>query len=281
MNISEILTSSVFLGIRLRRQILTLFKNDCFLDAVYRNNKERFDDLIDQGLDPNHLRVFGKPVLHIATRLEHLSIVEALLENGADITGKAVGGVTALRIATENLYPEILYLLLKRGAPTDVFDNNGFDIVDFAANQRKQLTKLSGDIKAQAIRVCECLENPPLAEGPSVSQKKRYLEDEPPLPPASYGSEACRSFGITIADFFYDKKSKNAIPGDYQQHTTEFRHIRTHTVYDVLYTDILLKSSQRIKQQAQGVHRSFTWYHVPANNVSLRFVICRLLLISS
>jgi hypothetical protein len=207
------------------------------------------------------------------------------LENGADITGKSLAGETALRIGTENLYPDVLGLLLKKGAPTDVFNNNGFDIVSFAETQRKQLASLSGDIKDRAIRVCEYLESPPLAEGPSSSQKKRYLEDEPALPPVSYGNEACQSFGITVVDFFYNKtpaRSSSSTEAPFpSQHQTEFRSIRTYTVYDVLYTDILKKSSQRIKRQAQGKLLEFTRYHIPANNVSPLILPATLLLTSS
>jgi hypothetical protein len=59
------------------------------------------------------------------------------LARGADIIAQTVTGKTALRIATENLYPEVLDLLLKKGALTDVFDNSGFIIVGFAKTQRE------------------------------------------------------------------------------------------------------------------------------------------------
>jgi ankyrin repeat protein len=57
------------------------------------------------------------------------------LARGADIIAQTVAGETALRIATENLYPEVLDLLLKKGALTDVFDNSGFNIVGFAKHK--------------------------------------------------------------------------------------------------------------------------------------------------
>jgi len=59
------------------------------------------------------------------------------LARGADIIAQTVAGETALRIATENLYPEVLDLLLKKGALTDIFDNSGFNIVGFAKTQRE------------------------------------------------------------------------------------------------------------------------------------------------
>jgi hypothetical protein len=37
---------SVLIGLWLRRQIITLFKHDYFLDAVYRNDETRINDLI-------------------------------------------------------------------------------------------------------------------------------------------------------------------------------------------------------------------------------------------
>jgi ankyrin repeat protein len=123
------------------------------------------------------------------------------LAKGVDITGQTVVGETALRIITENLYLKVLDLLLRKGAPTDVFNNNGFDTADFAKTQRKQLASLSEDIEDRAIKVCECLESP-LAENSSGSQKKYYLENESDLTPPTLGNEACQSFGITIADFF-------------------------------------------------------------------------------
>lgn len=163
---------------RVRREIQQLANFDALLDAAYRNDEAKIDSLVAERLHPDRPRANGKLALHIATRLGYVGAVETLLKCEADITSKTWMGETALRIAAESHYPDVVKLLLEKGAPTDVFDND-FDFWRFAQAQRRLAAEPLDEampegerIKAEEYRirllsVCDYLDNPPLAEGPS------------------------------------------------------------------------------------------------------------------
>ncbi len=50
--------------------------------------------------------------MHAAVSRGHIEVVKILLANGADINAKDKNGITALNLASENGYKEIVYLLL-------------------------------------------------------------------------------------------------------------------------------------------------------------------------
>lgn len=88
-------------------------------------------------------------------------------------------GETALRITAELHDPKVVKLLLEKGAPTDVFDNEGFDFSRFVPNQRRLASDMidpaasegernkAEEEKRKILEVCALLFSPPLAEGPS------------------------------------------------------------------------------------------------------------------
>lgn len=124
-------------------------------------------------------------VYSIATRLGHVDAVSCFLKHGADITGKTTMGDTPLRIAAEMAYPAVVKLLLEKGAPTDIFDNNGFDFIRWSQGRRRLIAEASAgglteEEKSNLLEVCDYLENPPLAEGPSLDghSRKYYPQNE-------------------------------------------------------------------------------------------------------
>lgn len=58
-------------------------------------------------------------------RNNHLLCAELLLQNGADIQARGCGGRTALHYATDIAQLELVCMLLKRGADTEVPDDVG------------------------------------------------------------------------------------------------------------------------------------------------------------
>jgi hypothetical protein len=111
-----------------RRNILSMFKNDQFLQAAYKIDVAELVDILKlHRIDPNEPKRYGYSALHIASSLgdEHTGTVDTLLENNANITAKTQNrdGKTALRIAVENNHLSTVNLLLDKGALTDPQDN--------------------------------------------------------------------------------------------------------------------------------------------------------------
>jgi hypothetical protein len=96
-----------------------------------------------------------------------------------------------------------------------------------------------------------------------ISKKwKKDQQDFVPLPGNKYAREACKSYRITVADFFVrDKVDDHGVA--IQGQGREYRSMKSYSVYDALY-DSVLKTRHKTTDQPK-----FSWYHVPANNVSL------------
>jgi len=203
--------------------------------------------MIEHGLNPSEPKRFGYMAFHIVTRRGFTKAVETLLECNVDITAKTSKGETALRIAVEKRYPDIVDLLLKKGAPTDVSDNGDFDILKFAKGESEKPDLQPCD-KNTMDNICSFLENPPLVEGPSTPSESPFVSKFPPkelyacpfaqglssdddeflLTP--YMTEACREHRITVAEFFVGEYEDKALS---EGHRKEFRNVKSYSVYDV------------------------------------------------
>jgi ankyrin repeat protein len=91
------------------------------LEALPREHSERKELALQAKLDPGRRDargyVFLTPVLFCAAANGHINIVKALLEaEGIDVDSRTSNGLTPLTIATYHNYPEIVELLLKKGA---------------------------------------------------------------------------------------------------------------------------------------------------------------------
>jgi hypothetical protein len=211
-------------------------------------------------------------------------------------------------------------LLLKKGAPTNPSDNETSSILDWA-KKKKQDPDLSDDAKTKIAEICKLLEKPPLAEGPSgeyhlthdpefvagrhegsdalasMSTKWKKLKD-PDLPPNPYASQACKTYRITVVDFFVQDQvvpepvvpepvvpepvvpepvvPEPAVPGPVDERgdasqCKEYRNFKSYSVHDVLYDHKIpesLSDKEARRQSLDKIRSQFTWYHVPANNVS-------------
>ncbi|KAH8588879.1 hypothetical protein B0O99DRAFT_746454 [Bisporella sp. PMI_857] len=242
---------------KLRRQVQIFLQEFLFFRAVRSAMNLTLTDILEKHrIDPDKPRFLGEAALHIATRQGFPEIVSTLVSWYADIGLKAADGKTALQIAVENLDQSMVELLLKKGAKPDALD----DILSRLANEEPK-TEIQDTILA-------LLKGPPLVDGPfKTPPEERHerpqrggYQDWPQPAPQHDGEIACKSFHITIGNFFSTDAGQ------------EVSDIRTASIHDILYVtepDEICKpvlAKAEMTQKGLGKTR-FTWYHVPANNI--------------
>ena len=97
--------------------------------------------------------------LHKAAQQNRIDIVKWLIDNGAKANSKDRMHKTALHIASENNYPEVVKLLIQDhrnqdGALTDLRDKDGYNSLDYALinNSSLEVVKwLLKELKHQGI----------------------------------------------------------------------------------------------------------------------------------
>ncbi|KAL8825434.1 MAG: hypothetical protein Q9170_007792 [Blastenia crenularia] len=72
--------------------------------------------------------------LRAAVQERHMSRLQVLLEEGADVNAKDVGGWTALILAAENGYVEAVEMLLRNGADVDISGRRSWSALHWAAS---------------------------------------------------------------------------------------------------------------------------------------------------
>lgn len=258
-----------FRYMKLRAQIGTFLREFRFFHAVNHSLYQNLADILAQErLDTNKPRFLGDTALHIATNKGFRGIVQTLLSYAADMSLPNTHGKTALQIAVENLDEDMVQLLLGKGARRDAKCNNGKPLSDLLNSRAVEESDNSRKEKIQ--KILKLLRNPPLLEGPSTVAhpelstipQQATFQDGPQPAPLPYGAKACKNFHFTIANFFHTPEDGK-----------EYFDIRTATVHDVLYTtspDVIIEpvlAQAEAKAKDLGKTR-FSWYHVPANNVS-------------
>lgn len=99
--------------------------SDLFVKAILNRNSFVIEYIFDRGLDPNEIK-FGRSYLALACCMENMSLIESLLELGADVNHLDHNQWSALYYATERNNLEIVQLLLKHGADPRTKSNEGF-----------------------------------------------------------------------------------------------------------------------------------------------------------
>jgi hypothetical protein len=252
--------------ITLRSHLRTLLQEFVFFSAVNANSEARLVDILEHGhLDPDEPRFHGQTALHIATRKELKTMIEKLLLYDADMSIRTADEKTAIEIAAERLDKGTLEFLLENGARRDTKCHNGKTLIELVQSLTTEEDPEESKARAQAI--INLLENPPLVHAPkrTQDQRKRHhgaSQDGPRPPPYPYGEKACITFQITVANFFQTKTGEEVFD------------IRTPTVHEVLYRTTPKDICRPVMKQAQNTEdvlekKCFSWYHVPANNVSI------------
>ncbi|HEY9145549.1 MAG TPA: ankyrin repeat domain-containing protein [Thiobacillus sp.] len=90
--------------------------------AAQDGNLDDVIRLVSEGFKVNQFDDLSRTPLHYAVEGEHYLVAKWLLENGADVNANEEEkiGETALSLAAEGGYPEIVELLLMHGANPDI-----------------------------------------------------------------------------------------------------------------------------------------------------------------
>jgi ankyrin repeat protein len=99
--------------------------------------------LIEEGADVTAKADDGWTALHLAAQNGHDAAIELLLERGADVAAKDNDGWTALHLAAQNGHETVVQLLLEKETDVTVKDNSGETALHLAAlNGNEAMIKL-------------------------------------------------------------------------------------------------------------------------------------------
>lgn len=113
--------------------------------AVYNNQRDIINVLLEAGANVNVTEVIGITPLHYAAERGYVEVVELLLDAGADVNAQDYGyfNFTPLHGAAGFGRFEIVKLLLRTGAKVNLRDNEGRTALDLAAkNGHKDVVEL-------------------------------------------------------------------------------------------------------------------------------------------
>ncbi|KAM0661747.1 hypothetical protein ACHAPH_002361 [Verticillium nonalfalfae] len=203
--------------------------------------------LLDRGADPDaYLSEDPPTALHLASELCDVEMMRMLLERRAKVDLRDFNGATPLFrvVAAGNI--EAAKLLLQHGASIRVWASGGFSALDLADGNLEMLELLNGDRVLQGPKV--------RGAGPTDEPEATFTVLKPPPTPAEHERDkltACQGFNAIITDFFLNgEEHEQSVP-------------KTASVYELLYSH----GPGAIRSRLDGRDPSYTWYHLPSNNV--------------
>ena len=106
--------------------------------AAAAGDLERARELIREGADLDAFDDIGYTPLHHAAKNQHVALIELLLDAGADINAREeeTNSDTAVSVAAADSSPEVVKLLLERGADPAIPGWMGVDS-NYRAGQRR------------------------------------------------------------------------------------------------------------------------------------------------
>jgi len=223
--------------------------------AVSSDTIEPIQMMLDLGADPNLQNISGQSALHKAMQLKEnaISVVEGLIAKGADIDLRDGEGQTALFIAERESKYDLVRLLLKNGAQLKLEDWE-----KLAAMKAPIMQKAGKEHPFDKIYMD--------APGHSSRKVRRKIERK------TYDLEdldsscvyACRQSNLSVTYFC---RPNDGVPHRYRLKTSVFNALYDQALSGEIFGENALAKFQ--KESQIGKQESlFTWYHLPANNVS-------------
>lgn len=220
--------------------------------AVHFGNVEVVKVLLSHEADPNFFSSYAAEkdepptCLHLAAAKDNVEIMAALLDGGAKPDLRDSAGATPIFRSVEARSLDGVRLLRRYGASLDVVSSNKKTVADIVDGNAEMIELLKADPVVRGPRIRGRV---PLEDDQSVFKALKH-----PEPPAKHDRNklvACHGFKATITCFFVNGEFERFIP-------------KTASVYKLLYSDGL----EALKTKLEGRKPTFTWYHLPANNVS-------------
>ncbi|CRK38656.1 hypothetical protein BN1708_007842, partial [Verticillium longisporum] len=228
-------------------QALSTDERDALFFAVRSQDLAVAQLLLDRGADPDaYLSEDPPTALHLASELCDVEMMRMLLERRAKVDSRDFNGATPLFrvVAAGNI--EAAKLLLQHGASIRVWASGGFSALDLADGNLEMLELLNGDRVLQGPKV--------RGAGPADEPEATFTVLKPPPTPAEHERDkltACQGFNAIITDFFLNgEEHEQSVP-------------KTASVYELLYSH----GPGAIRSRLDGRDPSYTWYHLPSNNV--------------
>ena len=116
------------------QQMAALSLEDQLLDAVNQHQDSLVQNLLEQGANPNFKSFNGMSALVLAAGRGNHALVEKLLQHGADPDISTQSGNTALMAAAQAKHASIVILLLEQGANVHVTRPTGETAFHFATH---------------------------------------------------------------------------------------------------------------------------------------------------
>lgn len=248
--------------------------------AVAGNDVETVRRLLQRGAKTETPGDAGKKPLFIAAENGLTGMVELLLSNGASVESQThLNQSTALVRACEEGHEAAVQLLVEAGANVEARRPDGYTPLFIAvASANKSLVKYllqHGADKESRLAdgttmrdraqgndsLIALLEDDHLLQGPEIgprqrSSKLQLLVRPPEEPDDTTQLSAAQSMQATIVTFFIGRREQRSQPISV-------------SVYELLYgkgPDALAETYTANATTSP----TFTWYHLPANNVSMR-----------
>lgn len=102
------------------------------LDAAADRDGATVRRLVEEGVDPNTFRGWGRTLLHYAAGEGDRETAELLLGRGADVNARDAAGETPLHAAARRNRAEMIRLLASKGADADATSRGGYTALDCA-----------------------------------------------------------------------------------------------------------------------------------------------------
>lgn len=190
----------------------------------------------------------------------HDAVVKFLVERGANMEAKGRNGWTPLFFTVASKNHNLVKYLLQHGADKTITTEDGATVEDLSKDDNKLLRILRQNY---------------LLEGPEIGVKKSHPElrfrfvRAPEKPKNVHKLAACEVINATVIQFFIGHHEQRSQPISVSVHDLIYGKGPNLLFQSPPISPLVgLPASPRSERMDRG-QPSFTWYHIPANNVRI------------